>query len=230
MKTKRKTILIYNFKRVLSLILSFFLFLCPLYAYSQTENDRNSTRIEDESFELELSESFEIEPFEPETFEFSESFEIESFEPETFEFSESFEIESFEPELLKLSESFETESFEPELLKLSESFETESFEPELLKLSESFETESFEIESFESELLELENILFIEEPRTPLQNSILNNLIGAGITTLNQLKNMTEEEILKVTDKGRAGVEALQVEMEKLKNKCNKSFDSISKK
>ena len=47
MKTKRKTILIYNFKRVLSLILSFFLFLCPLYAYSQTENDRNSTRIED---------------------------------------------------------------------------------------------------------------------------------------------------------------------------------------
>ena len=198
MKTKRKTILIYNFKRVLSLILSFFLFLCPLYAYSQTENDKNSTRIEDESFELELSESFEIEPFEPETFEFSESFEIES--------------------------------FEPELLKLSESFETESFEPELLKLSESFETESFEIESFESELLELENILFIEEPRTPLQNSILNNLIGAGITTLNQLKNMTEEEILKVTDKGRAGVEALQAEMEKLKNKCNKSFDSISKK
>ena len=75
----------------------------------------------------------------------------------------------------------------------------------------------------------IENVLF-EEEKYPLEleiihASIMKRLKRAGITTIDKLNSMTKEDLQKLVRK--EDMEEFQKEMEKLKSKCNKSFESI---
>ena len=341
METKRKTIFIYNFKRVLSLTtLSFFLIFSPMYASSQTENDRSSTRLEDilentPNFILDIlraknittidqltsktdKELLEIPNFgeislrdlkkEMESKGYSLSStpstpltppvdsnliedklftegrtvvqklillylrkaeittvdQLESKVPEQLlkipnfgEISLGALIEEMESKGYSLSKDLRdiffkegrrrtslqskilnvlrwanittmdqlTSKTEEEISKLIGGRGLTEIKTELEKNGKSLSSSS----SIPSNLIE--DIFFTEEgSRTAIQKKIMNALRSEDITTIDQLMEMSEEQILKVHDLGEASVKALQAEMEKWKSKCNKSFESISKK
>ena len=276
---KTKTILIYNFKRALSLALSFFLIFSPMYAYSQTEEtetetetqteiDRNSIQLEDIFFKEGRRTSRQnramnalrekgittvdqlINMTEVQILKISGigklSFRALIEEMESKGLSSTSLTPSNRIKNILFTEGRRTHvqtrimtALEGEGITTMDRL-TSMTEVQILKIPRigklSLRTLRAEMESkgYSFVLLysstELEGILFTEGRRTAFQENILGALRGKGITTVDQLINMTEVQILKITGIGKLSLRTLRAEIEAIKeqkSKCNNSFESI---
>ena len=225
MKTEKETIFIYNFNRVLSLILSFFLIFSPMYAYSQNENSQDEKTENDSLLEEEASNRVQEYQRNVPSLIHNPQSELDQDLQKDPSYKLFFKSINAERDAWSHFYRGPISSFLLDSIRFSKIMFTTLAFKSMYMIARIQKKTSKKIRSFSPH--KLENEIFIEG-RTKHQSNIISILANEGITTVAQLNIMSDEELLEIPNIGKNRVRALREEQKKHRERKRKHPNKIA--